>query len=200
MLSNITLTNKTTIDPNRVIPPTPYIELADGTIYKPIDFSNVPSPNPIMFGRLNARDNPITTDNTLVISVDGKDYVAGELSAVFNPGRMPVTFNVKDLVELNSVVKDAPLYDVVLDYPDDNTLEILGGNKGFSKETLSILYKDKTEEELQQIELEYKEKNKDFGIQGFDIAGIKINNTGVCCNSLELFTDKNMLKARVVFR
>jgi hypothetical protein len=198
MLSNITLSNKTTIDPSTVKAQSADVTLPDDTKYTPINFNNVSSPNPIMFGRLNARDNPTTTENTLVINIDGKDYLASELSAVFNPGRAPVTLNVKDLIELDSVLKEAHLYDVVLDYPDDNTLEILCG-KGFSKESLSILYKDKTEEELQQIELEYKEKNKDYGLQGFDIAGIKINNTGICCNSLELFTDKNLLKAKAIF-
>lgn len=199
MLSNITLSNKTTIDPSIVKAPPADVILPDGTKYTPIDFNNVPSTNPIMFGRLNARDNPTTTENTLVINVDGKDYLASELSAVFNPGRAPVTFNIKDLIELDSVVKETSLYDVVLKDSNDNTLEIEGGRNDIYKYVNLSFDKAKTEEEIKQLELEYKEKNKGIGLQGFDITGVKINNTNVCCNSLELFTEKNMLKAKVAF-
>jgi hypothetical protein len=199
MLSNITLSNKTTIDPSIVKAPPEDVILPDGTKYTPIDFNNVPSTNPIMFSRLNARDNPTTTENTLIINIDGKNYLASELSAVFNPGREPVTFNVKDLIQLDSVVKETSLYDVVLKNSNDNTLEIQGGRDDIYKYVNLSFDKAKTEEEIKQLELEYKEKNKCIGLQGFDITGVKINNTNVCCSSLELFTDKNMLKARAVF-
>jgi hypothetical protein len=176
MLSNITLSNKTIVDPNRVITPTPDIELSDGTKIR--TYSDSPSPNPIMFGRLNARDNPNLTDNTLVINVDGKDYLASELSAVFNPGREPVRFNVKDLIELDSVTSDV-LYDVVLSHSTDNTLEIPG--------------------KYQELLDSKHNKDKDLFLQGFDITEIKVNNTSICFNSLELFTENNMLKAKGVF-
>lgn len=198
MLLNVTLSNKTTEDPNVIEAPLEDIELLDGTKYTPTDYRNVSSSNPIIFGKLNARDNPVLTKNTLVINIDDKDYIASEFSAIFNPGRAPVKFNVKDLVELDSVVKDS-LYDVVSNDADDNTLEIQGGHNDFSKYINLYFCKDKTEEELKQMELEYKQKNKDYGIQGFDIGPIKVNNTGICFSSLELFTDSNLLKARGVF-
>ena len=120
MLSNITLTNKTTIDPNKVITPT---LLPDGRELKVFATTHT---NPITFARLNARDNPTLTENTLIINLDGKNYLTNNLSAVFKPGSNPVTFSIKDLIELDS---DTVLYDIPSHPKDDFgiTLEIEGG-------------------------------------------------------------------------
>ena len=189
MLSNITITNKTTIDPDTIKNSKALLDDSELKVH------NTSGINPIMFRKLNARDTPMITSNTLVINIDGKDYIASELSAEFKPGRAPVTFDIKDLIELDSVV-DVPLYDVVLNDTDNNVLEIKGGSGNLS---YINLFGDKSPEELEELDAKYKASNKDLPAQGFDIGPILLNDIPICLNSLELFTEKNVFKARATF-
>lgn len=163
MISNITLSNKC------------FVPIPDGKLKsihdKKFNIYDV-SVGPVRVQSRKYSLAAVIGNNDLVVTIDGKDHICTNLTAVFSPGKTPTKFKLDNLEEITWEGKE-------VENQQGTTLEI--GTQDPTTYRLPV-------------------KNEDAVLSGWDLGPIKINDLVMpYVESLELFTEDTILKARIVF-